>query len=272
LKKRIWNLYQKIMKHEINALATIAFRDWLKLLRDKTRIFASFIFPFIFIGVLGSSLQANLSSDVGYNFLTFVFAGVIGQTFFQSTASGIISLIEDRENDFSQEMFVSPISRYTIIFGKILGETLVAFTQGIAIIVFGLIIGVPISIAQMIRLFPAVFFVCILGGSFGLLVMTNLSSQRTANQIFPFLIFPQFFLSGVFSPIKNLPLPLFLLSRISPMTYAVDLVRNMYYLGLPEYNKVVLYPATINVLVITLLIIIFSGFGTYLFVRNERNK
>jgi len=56
------------------------------------------------------------------------------------------------------------------------------------------------------------------------------------------------------------------------MTYAVDLVRNMYYLGLPEYNKVVLYPATINVLVITLLIIIFSGFGTYLFVRNERNK
>jgi hypothetical protein len=41
-----------------------------------------------------------------------------------STAQGVISLIEDRENDFSQEIFVSPISRYAIVFGKILLDIL----------------------------------------------------------------------------------------------------------------------------------------------------
>ena len=37
-----------------------------------------------------------------------------------------MSLIEDRENDFTQELFIAPISRYAIVFGKILGEALVA--------------------------------------------------------------------------------------------------------------------------------------------------
>ena len=74
----------------INAILTIAFRDISKLLRDKTRIMASFIFPIIFIGVLGTSLQQNLGQGLGYNFLTFVFIGVLAQTLFQSTAAGII--------------------------------------------------------------------------------------------------------------------------------------------------------------------------------------
>src|SRR5579859_8226048 len=81
----------------LNAVAMISARDLIKLLRDRTRIGASFIFPFVFIGILGGSLDANLSKDVGYNFLVFVFTGVIGQTLFQSTASGIISLVEDRQ-------------------------------------------------------------------------------------------------------------------------------------------------------------------------------
>lgn len=84
----------------LNALLVIAIRDLTKLLRDKGRIMASLIFPLVFVGVLGNSLNSNLSSDVGYSFLTFVYIGVIGQNLFQSTASGIISLIEDRENDF----------------------------------------------------------------------------------------------------------------------------------------------------------------------------
>jgi ABC-2 type transport system permease protein len=55
------------------------------------------------------------------------------------------SLIKDRENDFSQEIFVSPISRYSIIIGKIVGESLVAFSQAIVVLLFGLVIGIPFT-------------------------------------------------------------------------------------------------------------------------------
>ena len=221
------------MNKEINAVITIAVRDLVRFLRDKPRIVMSFIFPFLFIGVLGGSLQSNLGKAVGFNFLTFVFTGVIAQTLFQSTASGIISLIEDRENNFSQELFVTPIPRYSLLLGKILGESLVAIAQVVGVIVFGLIIGVHMSAPQLISLIPTGLLACLFGGAFGLIVIANIGSQRSANQIFPIVIFPQFFLAGVFNPIKNLPLILLILSRLTPMTYAVDLMRSVFYAGTP---------------------------------------
>lgn len=236
----------------------------------------SFVFPIIFIGALGTSLQSNIGQYIEYNFLTFTFTGVLAQTLFQSTAAGIISLIQDRENDFSQEMFVSPISRYSIIIGKILGESMVSLVQAVGVVLFGLflLLFYPLDITpmQLILSIPAIIAACLLGGAFGILVMSSLGNQRSANQIFPFVIFPQFFLAGVFSPIKELPLPLWIASRLAPMTYAVDFFRGLYYWGHPDYDQVVLYPPLVNLLIITIMFLIMISIGTYLFVRNERNR
>lgn len=257
---------------EINAIFTIAFRDVTKLFRDKTRILASLIFPIIFIGILGTSLEANIGKALGYNFLTFVFIGVLAQTLFQSTAAGIISLVEDRQNDFAQEMFIAPISRYTILIGKIVGETLVSLIQVIGVLVFAFIIKIPLDVGSLVRLLPIVLLVSMFGGAFGVFVMSFMGDQRTANQIFPFVIFPQFFLAGVFNPIKSLPLPILIASRISPMTYAVDLLRSIYYFGTPEYKLTVLFNPAIDIGVTVVVGSIFLVVGTYIFVKNERDK
>jgi ABC-2 type transport system permease protein len=196
---------------EANAIIAIAYRDFLKLLRDPARIVSTFVFPMIFIGILGNSLQANLGSAVGYNILVFTFTGVLAQTVYQSTALGVISLIEDRENDFSQEIFVSPISRYAIIFGKILGETLVALPQGAAILTFAFVIGVPLGWTQVGAMLLIGFIVALYGGAFGVMLLSLASNRRAADQIFPFLLLPQFFTAGIFAPIKVLPFYLDLL-------------------------------------------------------------
>lgn len=260
----------------INAILTIALRDFTKLLRDRMRLIISFIFPVIFIGALGTSFQNNLGQYIGFNYLTFTFTGVFAQTLFQSTASGIISLIQDRETDFSQEMFVSPISRYSIILGKIIGESAVALLQAVGVIIFGLFMSlffpIDVTLAQLVFSIPAIIAACLLGGAFGTLVMSLLGSQRTASQIFPLVIFPQFFLAGVFNPIKDLPLPLLILSRIAPMTYAVDFFRGLYYWGSPDYSEVVLYPPIVDLTVIIILFTIMLTIGTYIFVHNERNR
>ena len=257
---------------DLNAIATIAYRDLLKFLRDPTRIVFSLIFPLIFVGILGGALQSNLGRGAGYNLLAFTFTGVFAQTLFQSTAQGVISLIEDRENDFSQEIFISPISRYSIIFGKIVGETLVALPQGAAVLVFGFLIGIHIGPAQLLALVPVAVAASLLGGAFGVAVMSNLRSQRAANQIFPFLLLPQFFTAGVFSPIKVLPLYLDVVSRISPLRYAVDFGRDVFYSGTADYQKVVLAPAPFNLLVMAGMFAVFLGAGTFMFVRGERNR
>lgn len=256
----------------MNALLTVAHRDLTKLLRDPTRMLSTFVFPFVFLAALGGSMQANLGGSVGFDFMSFVFTGVFAQTLFQSSAMGLISLIEDRENDFSQEIFVAPVSRYAIVLGKIAGETLVALPQGIAVVAFGLLLGVSFSLSQVLGLAMVAIPVCLFGGAFGLLVLSNLSSQRAAQQIFPFIILPQFFLAGIFNPIQVLPWYLEVLSRISPMRYAVDLTRDVFYAGQPEYEQVVLAGPLLNAAIIGVMFIGFLVVGTLLFVRSERNR
>lgn len=258
--------------HELSAVLAIANRDLTKLLRDRTRLLADFAFPIIIIGVLGASLQAGFGDIAGFDILTFVFTGVLAQTLWQSAALGVISLIEDRENDFSQEIFVSPISRYSIVLGKVLGESLVALPQGLAIVAFGLVIGIPLSITVLVALVPFLLVVTIFGGAFGVLVLSRLPNRRAATQIFPFVMLPQFFLAGVFNPIDNLDFPLDLLSRLAPMRYAVDLVRDVYYSVHPEQVQVALAPLTTNLAIIGGLFAAFIVVGTALFVRAEQNR
>jgi ABC-2 type transport system permease protein len=258
--------------HELSAVLAIAHRDFIKLIRDRARVISDFAFPLIFIGILGSSLQAGFGSAGGLNLLTFVFTGVLGQTIWQSSAQGVISLIADREQDYSQEMFVSPISRYSIIAGKILGESLVALPQAGAILVFGYVLGVRLSVPVVLAFVPVAFIVAIFGGAFGVIVLSNLKSQQAANQIFPFVMLPQFFLAGIFNPIGHLPWYLDILSHLSPMRYAVDLIRDAYYGGLPDAVPVALLDAPVNLAIIGGLFAAFMLVGTTLFVRSERNR
>src|SRR5213596_2805718 len=176
---------------------------------------ADFAFPLIFIGILGTSLQAGFGGNSNINLLDYVFTGVLAQTIWQSTALGVISLLMDREQDFSQEIFVSPISRYSIIFGKILGESLVALPQAVAIVALGVVLGVP------------------------------------------------------FTPQSLAPLPLDILSKISPMRYAVDLMRDVYYgsgSGIPAFDL------PTNLAIIAAEFALFMVIGTAGFVRAERNR
>ena len=257
---------------ELSGVLTLAHRDFIKLLRDRTRIIADFSFPLIFIGILGTTLQAGFGAASGINLMQYVFTGVLAQTIWQSGALGVISLIADREQDFSQEIFVSPISRYSIVFGKILGESLVALPQAVAIIAFGMLLGVPLSLAVLLAMVPIILVVAVFGGAFGVLVLSRLPNQRAANQIFPFVMLPQFFLAGIFNPIQKLPWFLDILSKLSPMRYAVDLLRDVYYAVEPEPVTVALLSAPVNLAIIGAMFVGFIVVGTTLFVRAERNR
>ena len=258
--------------HEMNVVGAIAGRDLLKFFRDPGRMVAAVVFPFFMIFLLGGTLQLNLGRSAGFNFIAFTFTGFLGMTLFQSTAQGLTSLMEDRQNDFAQEVFVSPVSRYAIVFGKILGETLVAITQVLPMVVFAVALKVPLTPAHIALLAPVAFLSAFMGGAFGLLLLNVVTDIRGANQIFNFVFLPQYFLAGMISPINVLPWYLALLSLLSPMRYVIDLARGVVFAGSPEYNRVVLFSPMTNVAVLVMMFVVFMVIGTALFVRRETTR
>jgi ABC-2 type transport system permease protein len=44
--------------------------------------------------------------------------GMIANSMYQGTITGVTNLVEERENDFTAELFVAPISRYSVLLGQ----------------------------------------------------------------------------------------------------------------------------------------------------------
>ncbi|MEO6712630.1 MAG: ABC transporter permease [Mycobacteriales bacterium] len=253
---------------DAGAALAVAQRDVTKFLQDRPRIIASFIFPFMIVVILGNSFKNVIE---GIDFLPFVLTGVFAQTVFQSSALGLVSLLEDRDNDFSQELFVAPVSRYAIIVGKISGEALVALVQGLGILAVGYAIGARIPLARLPLVVAMGVVCCLLGGAFGLFVLSTVKTRRFADQLFGFVFLPQFFLAGVFNPTDQVPGYLEFFSRIAPMRYAVEVVRSVAY-GDADRERLVPDSFPLIVTVIVAMFVAFVAAGTALFVRNERNR
>ena len=150
---------------EVSALLAIAQRDVIKLIRDRPRLAVNLAFPVLLIAGLGSLLQATVGKVTGLSTITLSFTGVLAASLFQSAAAGMISIVEDRENDFSRELFIAPVSRLTLLAGKIAGESAVALSQGMLIVAFALAFGVRMTGWQLLGLAGTGLVCCLLGAA-----------------------------------------------------------------------------------------------------------
>jgi ABC-2 type transport system permease protein len=256
----------------MNALLAIAQRDLVKLLRDRARLSVNIAFPIMLIAGLGSVLQSSVGQVTGLDAVTVAFTGVLAATLFQSAAAGMISIVEDRENDFSRELFVTPVSRVTLVSGKVLGETVVALFQGACVIVFALIFGIRMSGGQFAALLAPMLACCLLGGAFGLATLALVPNQRAAMSIFQFLIIPQYVLTGVVAPLHGLPRYLDVLAWAMPLRYAVELTRSAFYAGRSGYSSVITAGPSVDVPVVAGLFVILLALGAALFDYRERTR
>ena len=257
----------------LNHILMLATRDLLKFVRDSGRIVATFVFPIVFLGIFAVTLDAGIGSqNIGFRYVDYVFSGIILQTIFQSSFMGIVSLISDREKDFSMSIFVAPISRASIVIGKILGESFVGIAQVAGILVFGMLVNVSFTFSSILLALPAILLASFVGGSMGILVASRLDTPESAQRIFPFFTFPLLFLSGAFTPVNNLPLFLDILKTINPLYYGVDLIRNILFAGRSEYSQVVSNPFWLDLVIFSVLGLIFFVVGTWLFSNKEGNK
>jgi ABC-2 type transport system permease protein len=260
------------LAYQLSALAAIAERDVLKLLRDRPRLAVNLAFPVFLVAGLGSLLQPTVGVVTGLNAVTLAFTGVLAATLFQSAAAGMISIVEDRETDFARVLFVAPVSRLTLIAGKVCGECLVALAQAGCVLAFAVAIGVPMPAGRLLILVPACAGACLAGAGFGLATVAVLPTQRSAMEVFQFLIIPQYVLAGVLVPLHGAAPWLRAVSMAMPLRYAVDLTRAGYYSGTAGYREAVVGSPVLDAAVTAAFALLFLAVGSLLFSYRERTR
>jgi ABC-2 type transport system permease protein len=165
---------------EANATFAIAWREVLRAIKSPSSIAFTVIFPVIFMGVLGGSISQNLGGALPYAYLPFMLIGMVANTLYQGTIVGVTNLVEERENDFTAELFVAPISRYAVLLGKIVGSGIASLISLVGIIAMIFVMQIPMSFGDLLRVIALAPILALAGGSLGVFFIGFVQDPKTA--------------------------------------------------------------------------------------------
>jgi len=211
------------------AIYVVLLRELKRYWRAKARIISSVAQSLFFLAIFGLGLGGFIGRFGNISYLSYLAPGIIGMgLLFGSVFSGV-SVIFDRQFGFMKEMLVAPVSRTSIIIGKILGGAATASIQGIILMLVAGIMGAfTPTIALVVGAVVAVGVMLLITAGFvglGVAIGSTLNDFHAFQLLSTFVMWPLFMLSGVFFPIDVVPFPLQVAMLFDPMFYGVELLR-----------------------------------------------
>ena len=211
---------------DVRAVRMIWKRELIRFSRNRLRIATSLVQPVLFLFVLGTGL-APIAPGGGtrFDFRTFMFPGVIAMTVLFTAIFSAMSIVWDREFGFLREMLVAPVSRSSLVIGKCLGGATVATFQGVIMLALAGFVHVPYSPGLLLVLVAEMALVALTLTALGTLIASRMEQVEGFMAVMQFMVLPMFFLSGAVFPLSRLPHWLSWLTKVDPLSYAVDPMR-----------------------------------------------
>ena len=161
------------------------------------------------------------------SFLQFMLAGAMMQSLMLAANSGGIALAVDIEMGFTDRLFAAPISRFTIVLGRLAATAVLGALSAVWFLAIGLIFGVTIEegVAGALVAIALVTLSAMAIGGIGAAVALRTGSSSIVQGTFPF-VFVVLFLSSAFFP-QNLMLePAKTIADYNPLSFIVEGIRD----------------------------------------------
>ncbi|HMD93640.1 MAG TPA: ABC transporter permease [Trebonia sp.] len=236
----------KGLRQDLRAIGIVWRRELIRFRSDRLRAITSLVQPVLFLFVLGTGLSSLASHGLpsGVDFKTFIYPGVLSMSVLFTAIFSAASIVWDREFGFLREMLVAPVSRSAIVIGKCLGGATVATFQGIVILALAGFAHVPYDPVLFLILIGELLLLAFTLTAFGVMMAARIKQIQAFMALTQMLVMPLFFLSGALYPLNGLPAWLTVLTRLDPLTYIVDPMRQAVFshLNLPPETMAVLSP------------------------------
>src|SRR3954452_12592521 len=161
-----------------------------------------------------------------HGFLDFELAGAMMQSTMLAGVSGGIALALDFEIGFIDRLFIAPISRYSIIAGRLAATSVLGLATGLWFLAGGLIFGAHIK-GGVPGAVVILALICLAAAAFSLLASAlaiGASKASVVQGIFP-LVFVILFLSTAFFPQGLLLEPAQTIAQLNPLSLIADGLR-----------------------------------------------
>jgi ABC-2 type transport system permease protein len=162
--------------------------------------------------------------------------GLIGTlTLIQTMMLTAMSVAREREQGTFDQLLVTPFRPYEIMAGKALPSMVVGTTQATGVLLVAqLWFHIPFA-GSYVTLYTGLLLFLLAAIGIGLLVSSLAATMQQAMLYSMLLIMPFSLLSGLTTPLTNMPLALQYFTALNPLRYAIDVARRVYLegVGLP---------------------------------------
>lgn len=213
-------------------VGTLAQRELVRFFRQRNRVVGAvgqpILFWLLFGAGLGPSFRLPGSGTDSVSYREFFFPGTMSLILLFTAIFTTISIIEDRREGFLQSVLVAPISRWSMVLGKVLGGAIIALIQALVFFALGATLDLDYSVTMVLGVTAFAFLSAAALTSLGFVIAWRMDSTQGFHAVMSVFLLPMWLLSGSFFPGEGW---LGRLMMINPMTYMTAGLRHLMYVG-----------------------------------------
>jgi ABC-2 type transport system permease protein len=218
------------MKSILLPAISLCRRELVRFLRQRNRVIGAFATPIVFWLLIGGGMGKSFQSDgLSGGYMEYFFPGTILMILLFTAIFSTISIIEDRREGFLQSVLVAPVGRESIVLGKVLGGTLLAFGQGLIFLLLAPTVGIHLTIMSFLLGCLMMLIVSFSLTALGFCIAWRMSSTQGFHAIMNLFLMPMWFLSGALFPASRAWKGLRWVMEANPLSYGMDGIRKALY-------------------------------------------
>ena len=170
----------------------------------------------------------NPNLETRWNFMPGMIAAL---SMIQTLLLTALSVAREREQGTFDQLLVTPLSPTEIMIGKALPPVLVGLVQCTLVLLVTLLwFKVPMA-GSLLTLYTGLVFFTVASVGIGLSISAVSANMQQAMLYTFVLIMPMMLLSGLTTPVSNMPQVLQIATEANPLRFAIDLVQRVYLEG-----------------------------------------
>lgn len=192
-----------------------------QLRADKRTIALIVVLPCLLIGLIAWMFEDNeMVLDQFGPVLVGIFPLIV---MFLVTS---VATLRERQSGTLERLMTTPIRKGDFVAGYALAFAVLALLQAVVVVGWSVWLGMDVA-GPLWLVFVVALLVALLGCTLGLAASALARTEFQAVQMMPAIVLPQLITCGLLMPRDQMPEILEWLSRVLPLTYAVDAMQNL---------------------------------------------
>lgn len=220
------------------ATAVLTFRNLVKNVRTPMLVIASVAQPLVWLVMFSQTFSrladTPLLRGLGYrSYLALLVPGMmVLAVLFTGLQSGL-AMVSDIDSGMLEKLRISPISRLSILLGRVLADSVTMLAQGAVVLGVGALMGARVETGWLgtFGMLASVALLGVVGASLANLIALRSRNAELTMVAGIFVTLPALFLSPAFLPLRFQPDWVQAVARVNPASYVIEVGQRLMSIG-----------------------------------------